>query len=239
MPIECRFNTKDMSRHRFHELDLVVMRHAFDIQNELGRLCHETVYQTELIRRCTASGLTLISEGEIVVSLDSLRKSYFIDALIASGAVYELKAVCDLSGHHESQLLNYLFLSNLAHGKLINFSSSSVQYRFVTTTIDAEQRFSFSVVESGWDAGLSSSSILRGIVPRLLEEWGCYLDVSLYREAIIHLLDFETGFHVSSIIRHERTYRKQLQCLLEHTSLRQMQWVNFNRKNVEFITLKK
>jgi GxxExxY protein len=266
MPIECRFNTTGMSRHQFHELNHVVMRHAFDIQNELGYLCHKTVYQAELIRRCSASGLTVISEGEITVSLDSFSKSYFVDALVASGAVYELKAVCDLTGNHEAQLLNYLFLSNLAHGKLINFASSSVQHRFVTTTIGAKQRFDFLIDESGWDAGVASSSVLRGIVLRLLEEWGAFLDVSLYREAGIHffgneaslvesveifvegcsagrqkmcLLDPYTGLHISSIIRHEQTYKKHLQQLLEHTSLKQMQWLNFNRRKIQLITLKK
>jgi GxxExxY protein len=255
-----------MFKDRFHEVDRIVMRHAFDIQNELGRLCHETVYQTELIRRCTASGLATISEGEISVSLDSFSKSYYMDALIAFGAVYELKAVCELTGNHESQLLNYLFLSNLAHGKLINFASSSVQHRFVTTTIDAKQRFSFSVNESGWDASIPSSSTLRRIVLRLLEEWGAFLDISLYREAVVYflggetslmhfveisvhecpagrqkmcLLAPETGLHISSVIRHEKTYREQLQRLLKHTPLKQMQWVNFNRKNIELITLKK
>ena len=140
-----------MSRNQFHEVDHIVMRHAFDIQNELGRLCNETIYQTELIRRCAASGLATISEGKIIVSLDSFRKSYYVDAVIASGAVYELKAVCDLMGNHESQLLNYLFLANLAHGKLINFASPSVQHRFVTTTIDAKQRFSFSINENNYN----------------------------------------------------------------------------------------
>ncbi len=266
MPIHCRFDTEIMSRNQFHEVDQIVMRHAFDVQNELGRLCDESIYQTELIRRCAVSGFPTSSEGGIAVSLDSFRKSYYVDAVIASGAVYELKAVCDLMGNHESQILNYLFLANLAHGKLINFASPSVQHRFVTTTIDAKQRFTFSINESNWDASLSSSPVLRGIVLRLLEEWGAFLDINLYKEAVVHflggeaslmqpveidvkgfhaghqkmcLLDSETGLHVSSIIRYEQTYKKQLQRLLDHTSLKQMQWVNFNRKNIRLITLKK
>ena len=266
MPINCRFDTEIMSRDQFHEIDHIVMRHAFDIQNELGRFCHESIYQTELIRRCTASGVATISEGEITVSLDSFRKSYYVDALIASGAVYELKAVRDLMGNHESQLLNYLFLANLAHGKLINFTSPSIQHRFVTTTLDAKRRFSFSINDGSWNASLPSSPVLRGVVLRLLEEWGAFLDINLYKEAVVHflggkaslmrpveisvegcsagrqkmcLLDFETGLHISSIIRHEQAYQKQLQRLLAHTSLKQMQWVNFNRENIQLITLKK
>lgn len=89
-----------MSKDRFHEVDHIVMRHAFDIQNELGRLCNESIYQRELIRRCSASGVMTVSEGEILVSLDSFSKSYYVDALISSGAIYELKAVCNLTGNN-------------------------------------------------------------------------------------------------------------------------------------------
>jgi len=93
-----------------------------------------------------------------------------------------------------------------------------------------------------------------------------FLDVSLYRSAIYHilggedelvqpvdvvidgqvvgnqkicLLDNETCLHVSSIIRHFESYKKQLLKILTHTRLKQVQWVNFNRETVQLITLKK
>ncbi len=266
MPIEYRFEIEPVSQSQFHEIDHVVMRHAFDLQNELGRLCHESIYQAELINRCERAGLKAVSEGEIVVSLDSFRKSYYLDALISSGAIYELKAVSDLNSGHESQLLNYLFLSDVRHGKLVNFHSSSVQYRFVSTQIDSERRSLFEVNTNCWDGSLLSSSVLRDLVVKVLNEWGSFLDINLYQEALVyflggeevlmqsvdvfvngglvgrqnmHLLDSETGLHISSVIRHEQAYKKQLQRLLAHTSLQQMQWVNFNRNTVQLITLKK
>jgi len=266
MPIQCRFDVEPISQSQFYEVDHLVMRHAFDIQNEFGRLCDESIYQAELIHRCVSDGLLAVSEREIVVSLDSFKKSYYPDAIISSGAIYELKAVSDLTGNHESQLLNYLFLADVRHGKLINLSSPSVQYRFVSTKIGSKKRFSFSVSDDGWNETLPSSPILQKVVCDLLREWGAFLDINLYREAMIHflggeealqkpvsvveadrvvgsqkmlLLDAETGLHVSSVIRHERTYKKQLSRLLKHTSLQQIQWVNLNREIVQLITLKK
>lgn len=266
MPIESPFDIEPISQSQFHEIDHLVMRHAFDVQNELGRLCNESIYHAEIIHRCEQSGLGVISEGEIVASLDSFRKSYYVDAVISPGAVYEFKAVSALNGGHESQLLNYLFLLGVLHGKLINFSSPSVQYRFVSTAIDFKKRFMFSVDEGEWDAKTSADQTLREIVLRLLSEWGAFLDISLYREAVIYflggeealmhpvevcvagrspgcqkmyLLDDVTGLHISSIIRHEQAYRQQLDRLLSHTALQQMQWVNFNRETIQLITLKK
>jgi GxxExxY protein len=266
MPIQRFFNVEKMSPERFHEVDFQVMRHAFEIQNELGRLCNEAVYQSELIHRCSNDGFTVLAEGEIVVSYKSFSKSYFLDALVNQGVVYELKAVVDLNGRHEAQLLNYLFLAGLQNGKLINFSSTSVQHRFVTTNIDSHTRLTFNFKEDSWDATIPSSGDLREIIRNLLNEWGAFLDISLYREAIFHFLGGEekllvpvnvsvggrvvghqkmclvaenTGLHISSTVRHLDAYRKQLLKILEHTDLERIQWVNFSRDVIRLVTLVK
>ena len=93
MPIQCCFDVEEISKTCFHEIDYRVMRHVFDIQNELGRLCHESIYQAELVHRSVNEGLAVLSEGEVVVSFDSFQKSYFLDALVNQGALYELKDI--------------------------------------------------------------------------------------------------------------------------------------------------
>ena len=266
MPIECRFEVKNISKDRFHEIDYQVMRHVFDIQNELGRLCHESIYQAELLYRCASEKLSVLTEGEIVVSFDSFKKTYFLDALVNQGALYELKAVDILNGQHESQLLNYLFLSGLREGKLINFSSPSVQHRFVSTNIPPATRFAYTINDSSWESHLFPRGKLREIVQNILNEWGAFLDVNLYREAVfhflggedellvpidisvsgrlvghqkMHLLDEKTAVHISAAIQNVEPYRKQLTRILSHTHLEQMQWINFCRSEIQLITLKK
>lgn len=82
MPIECIFEVRPISKFRFHEIDYQVMRAVFDTQNELGRLYHESLYQSEVVAKCLASGLDVITDGEIQLTLLDFRKSYFIDALV-------------------------------------------------------------------------------------------------------------------------------------------------------------
>ena len=127
MPIECLFEVRPISKSCFHEIDYQVMRAVFDTQNELGRLYHESLYQSEVAAKCLAAGLDVITEGEIRLTLLDFRKSYFIDALVGRGALYEFKTVEGFHEYHEAQLLNYLFLSSLSEGKLVNFSAPSVQ----------------------------------------------------------------------------------------------------------------
>jgi len=143
MPIECRF----------------------DIQNKSGRFYDQHVCHVELVRRCLESRLNVVSEGEVIVSCDSFKKSYFMDAFVNAGSMYELKAVDSLGGSHEAKVLNDPLLSSLQFGKRINFSSPAIQ--------------------------------------------------------------------------HFESYKKQRLKLLDHTSLKQLQWVNFNREKVQLITLKK
>lgn len=266
MPIQCWFDVEEMSKTHFHEVDYRAMRHVFDIQNELGRLCHESIYQAELVHRCASEGLSVLTEGEIVVSHGTFRKSYFLDALVDQGAIYELKAVDALNGQHESQLLNYLFLAGLREGKLVNFSSPSVQHRFVSTNIEPAKRYSFAIDDSAWVVDIPSSGMLRAIVFDLLSDWGAFLDINLYREALfhflggekqllspvdismakrivgqqkMHLVDRGTGLHISSTIRNVEPYRKQLLRILNHTDLDQIQWINFSRNEINLITLEK
>ena len=266
MPIDYKFDVQTMTKDRFHTIDYQVMRHAFDIHNELGCLYRESIYHSELLNRCKDDGFGLCSEAEIVVSRGTFSKSFFIDALIENGAVYELKTAEDLNGFHESQLLNYMFLLNLCEGKLINFTSPSVQHRFVSTTVEQSDRYTYDVDVDRWDNETASDELVCGIVHDVLGDWGAYLDVGLYKEALFHFLGGEehllrpleicssgkaighqkfhlleegTLLHVSSTIRNAGAYQKQLERLFQHTDIWKIHWINFCRQRIILITLKK
>ncbi len=57
MPIHPSLALRPITQEQFARLDYQVMRHAFDSQNELGRLCDEVIYQNDLAARLTAAGL--------------------------------------------------------------------------------------------------------------------------------------------------------------------------------------
>jgi GxxExxY protein len=261
VPIECLFKVKPVSKSRFHAIDYQVMRAIFDSHNELGRLYHESLYQSEVAEKCSRAGMNVVSEGEVRLTLQDFQKSYYLDALIEYGALYEFKAVDRLHERHDAQLLNYLFLAGLSEGKLINFASPSVQHRFVSTTVSPEDRFVFSLDAASLN---KESHHIVDIVNSILKEWGCFLDVHLYEEAIVHflggqkkvrkpvniihegrlvgkhpmcLVDEMTGIHISSVVKGIDQYRKHLERMLLHTDLKHMVWVNFSRNKVQFKSL--
>jgi GxxExxY protein len=111
-----------MTQEEFASTDYRVMRSVFDCQNELGRLCDESIYQNDLAFRLETAGLGLIhKEVTVIVTHGSFCKKYYLDLVVGNGAIYELKVAARIIAEHEAQLMNYLFLLGASHGKLVNF----------------------------------------------------------------------------------------------------------------------
>jgi len=97
-------------------------------------------------------------------------------------------------------------------------------------------------------------------------EFGRFLDVNLYREAIAHFfggaercigvvpvysgerllgrqaahfLTQDTAFALTALPRNRAAMEDHQRRFLRHTPLKFIQWVNFNRHNIEFTTLTK
>ena len=67
MPITSPLPPRHTTQEEFAQLDYLVMRHAFESQNQLGRLCHELIYQNDLAARLRAARLPVQTE---VLSMD-------------------------------------------------------------------------------------------------------------------------------------------------------------------------
>lgn len=110
-----------------------------------------------------------------------------IDLLVDHGCPFELKATESLADAHQCQLIQYLMLTGLTHGKLINFGMDCVDHRFVNCHETLEQRRKFQVERVDW---LSSAYTdrLEHITVDLVQDWGTGLSRSLYKESLIALL---------------------------------------------------
>ena len=57
MPIEVSTQIRAFNQEEFHALDRQIMRVAFDVHNEFGRLLDEELYKREIATRCLAMGI--------------------------------------------------------------------------------------------------------------------------------------------------------------------------------------
>lgn len=265
MPIEKMFKTRHISEEEFRQIDFQIMGFTFEIQNEIGRFWDEKIYQNELAYRCEKAGFDKVdAEAPIKVSFKDFTKTYFIDLLINDSVIYELKAADALTGEYKNQVLNYLFLTGLNHGKLINLRSPSVKSEFVSTKISTEKRFDFTIEDAAWKNLDDDYAWLKHLLIDLLFEWGAFLNINLYYEVIgyfrggeenvmqkirvtsggrtigeqkVHMLNTNVSFQISAILKDQHKYEEQLYKFLRFTSFKAIQWVNFNRDHIIFKTI--
>ncbi|MCK4564501.1 MAG: GxxExxY protein [Verrucomicrobia bacterium] len=241
-----------LSEKVFHRLDYQVMSVAFDLYNSIGNLWDEDDYKVKLLDCCLANGLNAKSEVQITVAHKEFSKLYFIDLLI-EGSVYELKTMEAVASPHESQTLNYLFLTDTQHGKIINFRPDSLEWRFVSTSLTLDHRKSYNLETDHWISNNPITAQLPDLLSELLSDWGAYLDLHLYKEAVLFFigqssrdvnkrfcpLSPETLIHFTALSRKKSTYKKNLQKYLDASTHRHIDWINFNQNQIELHTLGK
>lgn len=267
MPITTPISLRAISRDEFARLDYQVMRLAFESQNELGRLCDEVIYQNDLAARISASGLgSARVESPIVVTHREFSKTCSTDLIVADVAIYELKTAATLTPDHEAQALNYLLLHDAPHGKLINFRPAQVETRFVNNALTRAARYAFQTDTSRWVETDEPSKRFRSLMLELLADWGAFLEVALYNEALtfllggesdvirmiplkrdrvslgnqrFHLLTPDTAFRITALADGGKPYEPHLLSMLRHSPLHAIQWVNMSRSQIQFVTLAK
>jgi GxxExxY protein len=106
-----------------------IMRSAFRAHTALGPGLYESVYEAALTHELRKLGLKAEPQVALPVVYDGIRLDvgFRVDILVEQQVLVELKSVEALVPIHSKQLLNYLHLSHLKLGLLINFNVSSLK----------------------------------------------------------------------------------------------------------------
>ena len=104
---------------------------AMAVHNELGSGFLEAVYQEALALEFTKRNIPFEQEKVIEISYKNqiLSKHYIADFICFDKIIIETKALSELIGNHEAQVINYLKATRLKLGLLINFGNESVEYK--------------------------------------------------------------------------------------------------------------
>ena len=258
MPITIDGPLRVMTQDEFGAVAFDVMHHAFAIHQELGRFFDEKVYQNELCRRL---GNRAVTEVELKVTLGEFRRPYRIDLLVDRGAIFEIKTASELHVQHRTQLIHYLMMTELRHGKLINFRPEQVEHEFVNTASTLAERRRFEIQNGCWERSHSSGEQFREILISCLQDWGTGLELPLYDDAVVHcfggkavvereievvsnghrvgiqsvrMLNPTTAFKLTSITRDLKGYESHMRRFMEFTQLKHVFWANITSRHVLF-----
>jgi GxxExxY protein len=161
MPIDVSARIEVLDQERFHALDKKLMGIIFDVHNKFGRFFDETLYKAEIAARWADAGLgTAEREVRIAATHDSFHKDYLMDLLFNHGLMLEAKTAESLVPIHRNYGLNYLFLTGMQHGRLVNLRPERVQHEFLSTRLTPERRRQFTVEKSEWRNLNPESSLL-------------------------------------------------------------------------------
>jgi GxxExxY protein len=104
---------------------------AMEVHRELGCGFLEAVYQEALEKEFTSQGIPFNSQSvvKILYKGNPLDKTYQPDFVCYKELIVEIKAISNLTGVEEAQIINYLKASGLKIGLLLNFGAKSLEHR--------------------------------------------------------------------------------------------------------------
>ena len=105
---------------------------AMQLHREMGCGFKEKVYQDafEVLLKENEIEYEREKHIDLVFHGVKLEHDFFYDFLIEDKIGVELKAVSEITGEFESQIINYLHVSNHKLGLLLNYGTTSLEYRW-------------------------------------------------------------------------------------------------------------
>ena len=109
----------------FKEEVFSIVGAAMKVHSELGPGFLEAVYQEAIEIEMSWRQIPFVTQQSLSIYYrgQKLQKEYIPDLICYEKIIVELKALDHLSGHEESQVLNYLKATEFKVGVLINFGS--------------------------------------------------------------------------------------------------------------------
>ncbi len=113
----------------------VIIGSAFDVLNEIGHGFHEKPYENSLVVEFGYRNIPFLQQPRYPLMYRGVQVSEYIPDLIAFGLVIvDTKVIERITDHEIGQMLNYLRITGLPVGLILNFKNSKLEFRRVVAT---------------------------------------------------------------------------------------------------------
>src|SRR5262245_45933055 len=130
----------------YHHTTRRIIAAAMHVYNKLGSGFNEKVYDHAMRVALTLQGLGFESQKAVEIFFERTAVGlYYLDFLVESCVVVELKALPELNSSHLAQAVTYLTGTGCPVGLLINFGTSKLEWRRVLPPKRVQQRKSNSL----------------------------------------------------------------------------------------------
>lgn len=116
----------------------ILQKLAMQLHRELGCGFKEKVYQDAFEVLLKENKIPYVREKHIALNFHGvfLAHDFFYDFLCWDKIGVELKAMSEIQSEFESQVINYLHVSNHQLGVVFNFGARSLQYKWIPNKWD-------------------------------------------------------------------------------------------------------
>ena len=105
---------------------------AFEVLNEVGHGLHEKIYENSLTVLFKQSGVVFDQQRRFPVFFRGVEVGEFIPDLIAfDSVIVDMKVIDRITDHERGQILNYLRITKLRVGLILNFKHARLEFERV------------------------------------------------------------------------------------------------------------
>jgi GxxExxY protein len=105
---------------------------SFDVLNEIGHGLDEKIYENSLVVLFKSNGIAFDQQRQFPVFFRNAQAGLFIPDLIVFGSVIvDIKVVDQITNHERGQMLNYLRITKLRVGLILNFKNARLGWERV------------------------------------------------------------------------------------------------------------
>jgi len=105
---------------------------SFEVLNELGHGLHEKIYENALTVAFKLSGIAFDQQRRFPVTFRGVVVGEFVPDLIGFGSVIvDAKVIDRITDHERRQMLNYLRITKLRVGLIVNFKHARLEWERV------------------------------------------------------------------------------------------------------------
>lgn len=123
-------NDEERNKLPHSELTGSILNCSFEVMKELGPGFQERIYKNALLITMKQKGLRVEVEQPFEVAYRGIIIGrYSADLVVEKTVIVELKCCESLVREHQAQLFNYLKVSQLPIGLLINFRRRKLEYK--------------------------------------------------------------------------------------------------------------
>ena len=113
----------------FREETQRIIGFAFEVLNEIGHGLHERIYENALTVLFKLNGIAFDQQRRFPIHFRGVEVGEFVPDLIAFGSVIiDAKVIDRITDHERGQMLNYLRITKLRIGLILNFKHARLEW---------------------------------------------------------------------------------------------------------------